>query len=172
MKLRHLVLASILIAGPLTAERAPKALVEAELINAGGTQVGIARIYNRQDGSVLEVEAHGLPPGPHGLHLHMVGQCQGPEFASAGAHLNPEGHEHGIDNPLGSHLGDLPNVTAGADGRIKATIRTPMRPFKLVSTLMDGDGTAIVIHAGPDDYRTDPSGNSGARIACGVFARN
>ena len=156
---------------PAGAEREPRVLAEAVLVHADGSPAGTVRVLNGQAGSVLQVDATGMAPGPHGMHLHEIGQCEGPAFASAGGHLNPDGHQHGELNPLGSHLGDLPNVTAGPDGRIKATIRTPMRPYKLVTTLLDADGTALVLHAGPDDYKTDPAGNSGARVACGVFER-
>jgi len=171
MNLRVLVAVMAAVSVPAIAAPVARPLVEAELRNADGKTVGTAQVFNRASGSVLEIEASGMTPGPHGMHLHAIGKCEGPDFASAGGHLNPEGHQHGDLNPLGSHLGDLPNVTAGPDGRVKATIRTPMRPFKLVSTLLEGDGTALVLHAGPDDYLTDPAGNSGARVACGVFAR-
>ena len=168
---------SVLLAGlavvsaPVAAEREVRPLAEATLMDAGGSRVGTARILPRSTGVVLEVEARGMTPGPHGMHLHAVGQCNGADFANAGGHLNPDGHEHGVNNPNGSHLGDLPNVTASPEGWIKASIRTDMRPFKLIQEIFDGDGTALVIHEGADDYRTDPSGNSGKRVVCGVFER-
>jgi Cu-Zn family superoxide dismutase len=174
MTLRHLPFALVLAAGaaaPALAERPPRPLAEARLVDASGKEVGSARFVTGKDGVVLEVTARGLTPGPHGMHLHAVGQCDGPDFTSAGPHLNPDGHEHGDDNPQGSHLGDLPNVTAGRDGVVSAKIRTPLRTFKLMKNVLDGDGTALVLHAGPDDYKTDPTGNSGARVVCGVFER-
>jgi len=116
------------------------------------------------------VSASGLTPGDHGVHLHAVGKCEEPAFASAGGHLNPAGRQHGMNNPAGRHLGDLPNLVAGADGT--ATLSYPLGDpaSSLSASLFDADGTALVIHAGPDDYITDPSGNSGGRVACGVFA--
>ncbi len=119
----------------------------------------------------LRIESSTLPPGEHGAHLHAVGKCDGPGFTSAGPHLNPHGRMHGTDNPQGAHLGDLPNISIdnSGSGTLSALIagsRGEVEPL-----LFDADGTAVVIHAGPDDYRTDPSGNSGDRIACGVLAR-
>jgi len=165
-----LLIAGVVLASPaLAAEQHPLAV--AKLVHPDGSSAGTARIVARANGAALEVEIAGVPPGKHGLHLHAVGKCEGPDFASAGPHLNPDNHQHGADNPAGSHLGDLPNVTAGDDGRIKATIGTAMAPLALARQLFDADGTAIVLHASADDYLTDPSGNSGARIACGVLER-
>ena len=149
----------------------PRPLAEATLVRPDGKTTGHARFLPRSPGVALEIEVWGVAPGPHGLHLHAVGRCDGPDFASAGPHLNPAGHEHGNLNPKGSHLGDLPNVVADDKGRISATIRSGTRPFKLMSDVLDKDGSALVLHATADDYTTDPSGNSGARIACGIFAR-
>jgi Cu-Zn family superoxide dismutase len=112
----------------------------------------------------------GLSPGAHGIHLHAVGKCEPPGFTSAGGHLNPFAKEHGMENPAGSHLGDLPNLDVSADGTATMSFPLGLSPRALQTQMFDGDGTAIVIHAGPDDYRTDPSGNSGGRVACGVFA--
>ena len=170
MNVRNCLIGLAFITAPVLAAE-PRPLARAALVHADGSPAGAVIIRLVPKGIMLEVEASGVAPGPHGLHLHETGRCNGPDFASAGGHLNPGHHEHGTMNPAGEHLGDLPNVTAGKDGKISAKIRSPMRPFKLVSSLLDDDGAAIVIHAGPDDYKTDPSGNSGARIACGVFER-
>jgi Cu-Zn family superoxide dismutase len=110
------------------------------------------------------------------MHLHQVGRCdQGgtPTFASAGGHYNPAGRQHGTQNPEGPHAGDLPNVTVGADGRLTLPDSGVVAVMNETARagLLDPDGTALVIHAQADDYRTDPSGNSGARIACGVLTR-
>ncbi len=115
----------------------------------------------------LRVEASGLAQGVHGIHVHAVGRCDSPDFASAGPHWNPAGRQHGRDNPQGMHQGDLPNLTIGADGR--GSIEVAVGGATSMAGLLDADGAALVIHAAPDDYRTDPSGNSGARIACGVI---
>ena len=117
------------------------------------------------DGSMrVRVMAGAFPPGVHGMHLHETGLCTGPGFTSAGAHWNTTGKQHGKDNPLGAHLGDLPNITL--DPVTGGTASIPA----LGTPLADGDGTALVIHAKADDYKTDPSGNSGDRIACAVIA--
>ena len=114
----------------------------------------------------------GLSPGAHGVHLHTTGSCTAPDFASAGAHLNPGGHQHGTSNPAGPHLGDLPNITVGSagTGTVSATLSGTRED--VLARLFDADGTAVVVHANADDYRTDPSGNSGGRIACGVLTRS
>lgn len=120
--------------------------------------------------ATLLVSVAGLAPGTHGIHLHAVGKCEGPDFTSAGGHLNPAGKQHGLHNPAGSHLGDLPNLTVGEDGTATLSHGLGMSGQALLADLFDADGTALVIHAGPDDQVTDPSGNSGGRISCGVFA--
>ena len=120
----------------------------------------------------LRVMIDGLPAGTHGTHLHTTGKCEAPDFASAGGHLNPHGKRHGSDNPQGKHLGDLPNLIVGAGGKGSMTVPMAGTSEQLEAALFDEDGTALVVHAGPDDYRTDPSGNSGGRIACGVLMRS
>ena len=144
----------------------------ARLLNAQGVQIGVAEL--EQEGSAVEVEisVSGLTPGVHGIHFHTVGTCTGPDFMSAGGHFNPGQRQHGFDNPQGFHAGDLRNLEVGANGKGSVEFQSPNVSLGTGSTsLLDADGTAIVIHATADDYRTDPSGNSGARIACGVIAR-
>lgn len=147
----------------------PTRLAAATLTTASGLPAGTAQILAAGDHVTLNVAVTGLPQGLHGLHLHAIGKCAQPDFASAGPHLNPAGHQHGMNNPAGSHLGDLPNLVANQAG--VATLSTELRgsPAEIQQLLFDADGTAIVIHADADDYRTDPSGNSGKRIACGVL---
>ena len=118
---------------------------------------------------MLHVQAQGLPPGTHGIHIHAVGRCEAPDFQSAGPHWNPTSRQHGRDNPQGAHHGDLPNITIGADGRGMLHADVAGASW---AELLDADGAAVVIHATADDYRTDPSGNSGGRIACGVIQRS
>lgn len=141
----------------------------AVLASADGAPRGTATIGREAGGLTLHVEAEGLPAGEHGIHIHSVGRCDAPDFASAGAHWNPSARQHGRDNPQGVHHGDLPNISIGADGRGTLNASVPGARFE---ELFDSDGAALVIHAGPDDYRTDPSGNSGGRIACGVIQRS
>lgn len=141
----------------------------AELRNAAGQPVGTARVTRSGSDLTIAVSATGLPPGTHGIHLHAVGQCSAPDFASAGGHWNPAMKQHGRDNPAGMHAGDLPNITIGADGTGTLTATIPGAAQGGAGALMDGDGAAVVIHAAADDMRTDPSGNSGARIASGVL---
>jgi Cu-Zn family superoxide dismutase len=144
----------------------------ADIRNVGGTTVATATASAAPGGGGLRVriEAAGLAPGVYGVHVHAVGRCDPPGFDSAGPHWNPTGRQHGSQNPQGPHLGDLPNLQVGTDGAGSLEFTIPGAGLTGDSgALLDGDGAALLVHAGPDDYRTDPSGNSGARIACGVF---
>jgi len=149
------------------------ALAHAAVMAGDGTSAGTATIRLRRGQPVLELALTGIPAGVHGIHIHAVGRCDGPgaAFTAAGGHLNPAGVKHGTRNPAGHHLGDLPNVTANRSGRVNARIPLGGSAEQWTASLFDADGSAIVVHAGPDDYMTDPAGNSGARIACGVLTR-
>ena len=137
-----------------------------ELRDASGRTLATATVAE-SGGVRVRLEAAGLPPGTYGVHIHSVGRCDPPGFESAGSHWNPTQRQHGRLNPMGWHLGDLPNLTVGTNGAGEAEFTiTGMS----LNDLLDADGAALVVHAGPDDYRTDPSGNSGARLACGVIA--
>ena len=141
------------------------------LYDAAGQEVARAtRAQAGRDSVRLALDASHLPAGTHGTHLHETGRCDAPAFTTANAHVNPMARKHGLRNPQGPHLGDLPNLVVGADGRghMEVVIVASLRPG--TPPLYDPDGTALVVHAGPDDMVTDPSGNSGARIACGVIA--
>lgn len=163
---------ALLALGGCAAGKAPEvAVASAALADANGGSAGTASVVQKGDGLVLKVAITGLTPGPHGMHLHTVGKCEAPGFTTAGGHLNPLGHQHGTENPAGSHMGDLPNLTAGADGKASAEVPLGLAALGLAQAMLDADGAAIVIHAAADDYRTDPTGNSGARVACGVFQR-
>jgi Cu-Zn family superoxide dismutase len=131
------------------------------LVNPSGASIGAVQAEQRPGGTYIRIAAQGLAPGEHGLHLHAVGRCDGPAFQSAGTHWNPAGKQHGHLNPQGAHLGDLPNLTISSNGRGALN-------FLVGGALADADGTSLVIHAKADDYKTDPSGNSGDRIACAV----
>lgn len=143
---------------------------EATLRFADGRPAGTATLLNDAEGLRVSVTAMGLTPGAHGFHLHTTGKCEAPAFTSAGGHLNPENRKHGTMAPGGPHLGDLPNLEIGSDGTGRTTEVVPGGRGALGS-IFDADGTAIVIHAGADDYRTDPAGNAGDRVVCGVFSR-
>lgn len=155
--------------GPLHAPMNRASLV-ADLVDANGKAAGRARVTDSADGLWIDVSATGLAPGDHGLHIHAIGSCTAPDFASAGPHWNPGGHQHGRKNPQGSHAGDAPNLRADADG--KGRLKTWLGAGSIMggsSALQDADGAAVVIHADPDDEMTDPSGKSGKRILCGVL---
>jgi superoxide dismutase, Cu-Zn family len=143
-------------------------VVTTTLRDAGGAERGRAALYQQGQQIRIEVVFTGAPGAVHGVHLHQVGTCTAPDFASAGEHWNPYRTPHGLAHPQGGHAGDLPNLRVGPDGsgridaQIDAIALTEARPL-LVNM------GAIIVHAAPDDMRTDPDGNSGARIACGAF---
>ena len=137
----------------------------AVLVDAAGRPAGRATVTQVAGGLRVTLDARGLTPGNHGAHLHTVGQCVAPDFASAGPHWNPAATKHGTMNPQGPHAGDLPNLLIGADGR--GTLGITLAGATMEG-LLDADGAALVVHAAADDLVTDPSGNSGARLACGV----
>ena len=143
----------------------------AAIIDGSGAEVGRATFVEDATGRLhVNVHVTGLTPGLHGTHLHAIGQCVGPAFTSAGGHHNPLGAQHGLDNPLGAHAGDLPNLTVNANGQGHLDAWTEgatLSPGPV--SLFDSDGSAIVIHASQDDQVTNPTGNSGARVACGVI---
>ena len=139
------------------------------LVNASGQSIGSVRAWQTAGGVSFHIEASGLPHGVHGVHVHAVGRCDPPDFASAGAHWNPAEKKHGMNNPAGPHAGDMPNVEVAANGVLSATLTLAGASM---ASLLDADGAALVIHAAADDYVTDPSGNSGARIACAVIQPN
>ena len=136
------------------------------LVNASGQSIGSVRAWQTAGGVTFRLDASGLPHGVHGVHVHSVGRCDPPEFTSAGGHWNPANRKHGMNNPAGPHAGDMPNVEVAANGVLGATITLPGANM---AGLLDADGAALVLHAAADDYATDPSGNSGARIACAVI---
>jgi Cu-Zn family superoxide dismutase len=144
------------------------ATASAAMRDAAGHDLGTLTIAQTPQGLVTTGTLRGLPPGTHGIHLHAVGRCEAP-FASAGGHWNPAGRQHGFDNPMGPHAGDMRNLTVGADSAATVNVTAANGTLREGATpLLDADGAALVVHAGADDYRTDPAGNSGARIACGV----
>jgi Cu-Zn family superoxide dismutase len=143
----------------------------ADLRDAQGRVRARATAETAGDSLRVRVEAVGMTPGAYGAHLHTTGRCDAPAFTTAGPHWNPTSQMHGKDNPKGMHKGDLPNLMVGTDGRgsFEYTIPNAGLSGMLPNRLIDADGAAVVVHAKPDDFRTDPSGNSGDRIACGVL---
>ena len=156
-----------LLAGCATVE--PTGGAPMALVNTAGQSIGSVVAWQTAGGVSFRINASGLPHGIHGLHVHSVGRCEGPDFASAGGHWNPGARQHGMNNPAGPHAGDLPNVDVAANGKLGATVTLAGASM---AGLLDADGSALVLHAGADDYKTDPSGNSGARIACAVITPN
>lgn len=145
---------------------------KADLLNAKGAPIGTATFSEKSNGVQLELKVSNLPPGLHGFHIHSVGRCEAPDFKSAGPHFNPEGKHHGWDNPQGHHLGDLQNLNVGPEGNANIKVLVPgVTLGKGPNSLFHKGGTSLVIHEKPDDGKTDPAGNAGARIACGVIIR-
>jgi superoxide dismutase, Cu-Zn family len=138
------------------------------LRSATGLQMGSAELRTTGTATNITLTIRDLPPGTYGAHIHAVGQCTTPTFASAGGHWNPTMREHGRLNPAGTHSGDLGNLTVGQSRRGTLTATVP----GTIDALLDADGAAVIVHARRDDERTDPSGNSGDRIACAVITRN
>jgi len=168
-KLVYLTLSAFVIMLALPSRSVAKTKVE--LKDAQGKSVGDVIVWDQGAGVALELKLHDLTPGEHAIHFHQVPKCEAPDFKSAGGHFNPESKKHGFDSPDGHHAGDMKNFTVGSDG--KASVKLEDNDV----TLKDGphsllsNGAAIVVHAKADDYKTDPSGNSGDRVACGVITK-
>ncbi len=142
------------------------------LVNSAGQSVGSVRAWQTAGGVTFRIDATGLPHGVHGIHVHTVGRCDGPDFASAGPHWNPASRQHGTANPAGPHAGDLRNLIVAANGTMGETVTLSGANLLgpgAAGVVLDADGAALVLHAAADDYATDPSGNSGARIACALL---
>lgn len=171
-----LVLIAALIAGcnPFRTSDIEAVQIEsarATFVNAAGQSVGQATLRQTPHGVLITADLSNAPPGTHGFHIHETGQCQ-PTFEAAGGHLNPGNNQHGFLDPAGHHAGDLPNIHVPETGRLRFEVLA--RDVRLMSGsngLLDGDGTALMLHSFADDYRTDPSGESGERIICGVVGR-
>ena len=147
------------------------AKTKVELKDAQGKDVGSIIISDQGPGVALQLDLHDLTPGDHELHFHQVPKCEGPDFKSAGGHFNPESKKHGFDNPEGHHAGDMKNFTVGADGKAKAKLENSDVTLKAGPHSLLTSGAAVVVHAKADDYKTDPAGNSGDRVACGVITK-
>ena len=152
-----------------TARAEVRSSVAADVRNAIGQSKARATATQVGDSIRIRLEASGMPRGSYGAHVHMTGRCDAPDFATAGGHWNPTRQQHGKNNPRGMHKGDLPNLLVGTDGRGSVEMTIPGASLLGAMPMLDADGASLVIHAQPDDHRTDPSGNSGGRIACGAF---
>lgn len=145
----------------------------AELKDRDGRTVGMATFREVGDGVLVSVEVKGISPGLHAIHVHAAGKCEGPAFTSAGGHFNPEQKKHGLKSPKGPHAGDMPNMYVAKNGVGRFEVLNDHIALKSGSrSVFDSDGSALVIHAGVDDNVTDPAGNAGDRIACGVIVPN
>jgi Cu-Zn family superoxide dismutase len=145
-------------------------VANAAIVDKDGKILGLASFRETRLGVRIEIKVTGMPPGAHGTHIHAVGKCEGPDFASAGGHFNINGKPHGVPGAVTSHAGDLPNLVVGPDGKGSLLFYSPHLSLNRWQSngLGSGAGTAVVIHASADDHKTDPAGNSGARIACGI----
>lgn len=147
------------------------AKTKVELKDAQGKSVGEVLLWDQGTGVALQLKLHDLSPGVHAIHFHQAPKCEGPDFKSAGGHFNPESKKHGFENPEGHHAGDMKNFTVNAKGRASAKLEDADVTLKDGPHSLLSSGGAVVVHAKADDYKTDPSGNSGDRIACGVIMK-
>jgi Cu-Zn family superoxide dismutase len=162
------IMMSLLVPTSYAAERP----LSIPIINSEGTTIGQATFIQDGKNVNIHVKAKQLTPGEHGIHVHEKGLCDPPEFTTAGSHFSPTSKKHGFDNEKGYHAGDLPNIVVATDGTVDVTLVTNHVTLKKGkgNSLRSKQGTSLVIHADADDYVTDPAGNSGARIACGVIS--
>lgn len=155
---------SLLLASPALAVDKAGAVLK----DANGNDVGKATLTSTPSGLLVSLDLTAIPAGEHAFHIHAVGKCEPPDFKSAGPHFNPDETKHGLMNQEGPHAGDMPNLHVPADGKLQVEVLNPTVTLSAESALLDADGAAIVVHASADDYKTDPAGNAGDRIACGV----
>ena len=165
MRMSLLLIPAVLLAACETVSE-PQGGPPSPLIDQSGKQIGTVRAWQTAGGVSFHVRATGLRHGVHGIHVHPIGRCDPPDFASAGTHWNPTNKQHGLNNPNGPHAGDMPNVTVAANGVLDQTV---VLPKATMAQLLDADGSSIMIHANADDYVSQPAGNSGPKIACAVI---
>ncbi len=171
-KMALLATAMLLAVAPgLAKDKAPKPKV-VNVQDGQGKSLGTATLSAAANGVKIALNLHDLPAGEHGIHVHQTAKCEGPDFKSAGGHFNPDTKHHGLQNPEGPHAGDIPNFTADVKGKAKTTVvAAGVTLGDDAHSVFTGGGTALVVHAKADDGKTDPSGNSGDRIACGLITK-
>ncbi len=156
--------------GALAFAQAPGGTASATITDAMGKTIGTAALRETGSGVLIKVDLTAAPAGTHALHVHTTGKCDAPMFTTAGGHFAPGMTKHGLLAAGGPHAGDLPNIYVPADGKLSTEILEPNVTLAAgPRSLLDADGSAIVLHAMADDYMTDPAGNAGGRIACGVI---
>jgi superoxide dismutase, Cu-Zn family len=172
MKIGSMLLAVLLILGVgVSNAQSRKKIIE--LKDGQGKSVGLATVSSAKKGVTVKLNLKGLPPGEHALHFHETAKCDAPDFKSAGGHFNPESKHHGLQNPEGPHAGDMLNFTVRKNGTATATVRDDRVTMDAsgANSLFANGGTALVIHAKADDNKSDPAGNAGDRIACGIIVQ-
>jgi Cu-Zn family superoxide dismutase len=173
--MKTVLVSALAIVGLLLSMRSAVAAskpVKVELKNAQGEDVGTATLSPAGKGVRIKLAGKNLPPGEHAFHVHETAKCDPPDFKSAGGHFNPDHKQHGLKNPQGPHAGDMPNITVKPDGTVRATVKNPHVDLGDDDhSVFANGGKALVIHAKPDDMKSDPAGNAGDRIACGVITK-
>jgi Cu-Zn family superoxide dismutase len=172
MKLGLMAAAALVLMVPALAKDKKPSPVTVSVQNAAGQNVGSATLSQVANGVKISLNLHDLVPGEHAIHVHQNAKCDMPDFKSAGGHFNPDGKHHGLQNPEGPHAGDIPNFIVTVNGRAKTTvIAAGVTLSDGPHSVFTGGGTALVVHAKADDGKTDPAGNSGDRIACGLITK-
>ncbi|MFS0780357.1 superoxide dismutase family protein [Bacillus sp. 1P06AnD] len=169
--MRYAVLAASLLLLAGCADKRPTNL-SVDMYDRSGDKLGVIKLAEQSDSLEVDIDVKGLSPGNHAIHFHSKGVCKGPDFKSAGNHFNPDSKEHGLLNDKGPHTGDLPNITADEEGKVKVKLKSSATLKNDRNSLLTTDGTSIVIHAKADNGMTQPAGDSGEREACGVVSKD